>query len=193
MSTPQRKYLGLQMNRYSFFFSNVLFFFGELAVLKCFGPQLWGNLMDVQKPHCAENSIKICSLCFDTKFGLRSSAQCASVALKKRACCSDTRGGSFGHGGEKRRPNTCLSSTLRITEEHFCSQETFELIYDSVAQFVAWCWKRCSSALTESSSLALLPLRFGLWIKLTNQIHNWDTQRQMWCTWRKTAERTLIH
>lgn len=28
---PQRKYLGLQMNRYSFFLSNVLFFFGELA------------------------------------------------------------------------------------------------------------------------------------------------------------------
>ena len=72
---PQRKYL--QMNRYSFFFSRVLFFF---VVLRCFGPQLRGSLMDVQKLHCAENSMKMSSLCFDTKLRLEASAQCASVA-----------------------------------------------------------------------------------------------------------------
>lgn len=69
---PQRKYL--QMNRYSFFFLTALFFF---VVLRCFGPQL--SLMDVQKLHCAENSIKMSSLCFDTKLRLEASAQCASV------------------------------------------------------------------------------------------------------------------
>lgn len=105
MSTPQRKYLGLQMNRYSFFFLNVLFFFGELVVLKCFGPQLWGNLMDVQQPHCAENSIKICSLCFDTIFRLQANAHCASGAF-------------FSNCDQKQHLSTCLSNHW-VT---FCSQ-----------------------------------------------------------------------
>lgn len=40
--------------------------------------------MDVQQPYCAENSIKICSLCYDTIFRLQASTQCASVAAVTR-------------------------------------------------------------------------------------------------------------
>lgn len=74
--------------------------------------------MDVQKLHCAENSIKICSLCFDTKFRVQANAQCASVA-----CCSDTRSSFSGHDDEKRSPSSFLSSALTIAEEHFVARK----------------------------------------------------------------------
>ena len=151
------------MNRYSYFFSNVLFFFGELAVLKCFGPQLWGNLMDVQKPHGAENSIKICFLCFDTKFGL----------WWRKTCLLQWRGGQLFWPRWRETASKHLPQRRSYNQwGTFCSQETSELIYDPVAQFVAWCWKLCSFALTEAC--ALPPSGFGLWIELSNQIHNWD-------------------
>ena len=127
MGTPQRKHPGPRMNRYSFFFSSVLFFFGELVVLKCFGPRLGGNLMDVQQLHGAENSIKICSLCFDTKFGLWAQHTACNGGVTA-AGCRDMRGSLLGHGGERWRPSVCLLHHWRA----FCLQETLEEIYHPV-------------------------------------------------------------
>lgn len=90
MHTPQRKHLHLYVNGFSFFDSNVLFFFWELVVLKCFRPQLRGNLMDVQQQSCSENSIKICSLCSGAKFSLQPQMWCASMMLL-RAGCNDIK------------------------------------------------------------------------------------------------------
>lgn len=68
------------MNRFPFFLSDVLFFFGDGrgGTRKCSGPP-GPILMDVQKPQCAENTSTMSSSCSNSKLGL---------ALKRNAFCS---------------------------------------------------------------------------------------------------------
>lgn len=73
--------------------------------------------MDVQQPRCAENSIKICSLCFDTKF--------RRVSVHQRRFSSEAAL-TCGAVGEKWRQRF-LIVVLTISEE--------QQIYDPVALF----------------------------------------------------------
>ena len=174
MGTPQRKYLGPRMNRFSFFFSSVLFFFGELVVLKCFGPRLGGNLMDVRQLHAAENSIKICSWCLDTEFGLWAKHTACSGGVTAAGCshmrgkCSRPRRRKMA---SERLPPVSLRSVL-------CPGNTAGDLWPRGSA-------RCSmldavSVLfpcADSSSRALPPLRSGLWIELSPQTQNWHTDK----------------
>lgn len=122
--------------------------------------------MDVQQPRSAENSIKICSLCFDTKIRASRRAS-AAPALARRSPAAVTRGAScLGHADEKWR--------WRCTTEQ---------IYGPVAPFcclVRFAWTKISSCALKSS----------LWIELTNQTHRQTYSRDMMEKDRRTRARS---